>query len=99
MVHAGDRNTARLVTHVISGKQPKVGLNSMLRIATLKVVEFGTVCEGVVAVLRSKSKYVDVIRSAGTRCGVWEEESCTASEEDINNWPERSSTDKMFCDD
>jgi len=99
MVHAGDRNTTRLVTHMISGKQPKVGLNSVLRIATLKVVEFSTVCERIVTVLCGESKYVDVIRSAGTCCGVWEEESYTTSEEDINSWPEWSSTDKVFCDD
>ena len=99
IVHAGDRNTTHLITHVISGKQPKVGLNSMFCIATLKVVEFSTVCEGIVAVLHSKSKYVDVIRSAGTCCSIWEEESCTTTKEDINSWPEWCSTDKMFCDD
>jgi len=94
-----NRNATRLVTHVIGGKQPKVGLCGMLRITTLKVVELGTVCEGVIPVLRGKSKYVGVIRSTGAFCGVRKEEFHTASEEDINNWPERSSADKVLCDD
>jgi hypothetical protein len=88
-----------LVTHMISGKQSKVGLGSMLRITTLKVVELGTVCEGIVAVLRGKSKYVDVIRSTGTFRSVRKEESCTTPKEDINNWPEWGTADKVFCDD
>jgi len=75
-----------LVTHVISGKKTKIGFGGMFRITTLKVVKLGMVCEGIVAVLSRESKYIGVIRSAGTLRGVWEEESCTTSKENINNW-------------
>jgi len=37
-----------LVTHVIGGKQTKIGFGSMFRVTTLKVVELGTVREGIV---------------------------------------------------
>ena len=94
-----NRNVTHLVTHVIGGKQPEIGLSSVLGITTLKVVELGTVCEGVIPVLRGKSKHVGVIRSTGAFRGVRKEEFHTTSEEDINNWPERSSADKVFCDD
>ena len=73
---------------MISGKQSEIGLSSMPRITTLKVVELGTVCESIVAVLLRKSKYIYVIRSAGTFRGVGKEKFCTASEENINNWSE-----------
>jgi hypothetical protein len=88
-----------LVTHVIGSEQTEVGLGSMFRVTALKVVELGTICEGIVAILSRKSKDVGVVRPAGTFGGVREEESHTTSKEDISNWPEWSSADEVFCDD
>ena len=94
-----NRSKTCLIAHMISSKQTEVGLGSVLRIPTLKVVELGTVCESIVAILCRKSKYVESVRPAGTFSGVWEEEFCTTSEEDINNRAEWGSTNEMFCDD
>ena len=58
----------------------------MFRIPTLKIVELGTISESVVAILSRKSKDIDVVRSAGTFRGVWNEELGTTSEENINSW-------------
>jgi len=92
-------SATRLVAHVIGSKQTEVGLGSVVRITTLKVVELGAVGEGIVSVLSRKSEDVGVIRSAGTCSSVREEEPRTASKEDINDWPEWSFTDKVFGDD
>ena len=84
---------------MISSEQAEVGFGSMLCVATLKLVELGTVCEGIVAVLSCESKYVSVVGSAGTCCGVRDKESRATPKENINNRAEWSSADKMFGDD
>jgi len=87
-----------LITHVIGGKHSKVGFGSVVCITTSKVVKLGAVCEDMVAVLFRKGKYIGVVGSAGTLRSVRKEESGATSEEDINNWPERSFANKVLCD-
>jgi hypothetical protein len=70
----------------------------VFRVTTLKVVKLGAVCEGIVAILSRKSEDVNVVRSAGTFRGVREEEPCATAKENVDNWPEWSSTNKMLCD-
>lgn len=94
-----DSNATYLVTHVIGSEQTEVGLGSMFRVTTLKFVELSTVREGIVAILGRKSKDIDIIRSTGTLCGVWNKEPRTTPKEDVNDWAEWSSADKMFGDD
>ena len=84
---------------MICSKQTNVGPGSAFCIPTSKVVELGTICKGIVAVLNRKSKDVGVVRSAGTFRGVWEEEPRTAPKKDVNNWTKWCSTHEMFRDD
>ena len=87
-----------LVTHVVGSEQTEVWFGSMFRVTILKVVKLGAVCECIVAVLSRKSEDVNVVRSAGTFRGVREKEPCATAKEDVDNRPEWSSTNKVFCD-